>query len=91
MGDAGSPRSGQFHHPVWYSVGGIVTLNYDLLVEYALGSRGFNYGAIGEVLRGRGPYPVSLWRNPVALSGRIPLAKLLVGHAGEVHGRSPGA
>ena len=55
---------------------GIVTLNYDLLVEYALGSRGFNYGRTGEILQGRGPYPVSQWRNPVALSGGLPLAKL---------------
>lgn len=55
---------------------GIVTLNYDLLVEYALGSRGFNYGRTGEILQGRGPYPVSQWRNPVALTGRLPLAKL---------------
>ena len=55
---------------------GIVTLNYDLLVEYALGSKGFNYGTCGEVLQGRGPYPVSQWRNPVALSGRVPVAKL---------------
>lgn len=55
---------------------GIVTLNYDLLVEYALGSQGFNYGTFGEILQGRGPYPVSQWRNPVALSGRLPLAKL---------------
>jgi len=55
---------------------GIVTLNYDLLVEYALGSRGFNHGVSGEVLRGRGPYPVSQWRNPVRLTGRLPFAKL---------------
>jgi hypothetical protein len=55
---------------------GIVTLNYDLLVEYALGSQGFNYGNCGEILQGRGPYPVSQWRNPVALTGRLPVAKL---------------
>jgi hypothetical protein len=55
---------------------GIVTLNYDLLLEYALGSKGFNYGVPGEVLQGRGPYPVSQWRNPVRLTGRLPLAKL---------------
>jgi hypothetical protein len=55
---------------------GIVTLNYDLLVEYALGSQGFNYGKCGEILQGRGPYPVSQWRNPVALIGRLPVAKL---------------
>lgn len=55
---------------------GIVALNYDLLVEYALGSRGFNYGNFGEILTGRGPYPVSQWLNPVRLTGRIPIAKL---------------
>lgn len=55
---------------------GIVTLNYDLLVEYALGSQGFNYGTWGEVLQGRGPYPVSQWRSPVTLSGRLSVAKL---------------
>jgi hypothetical protein len=55
---------------------GIVTTNYDLLVEYSLGSKGFNYGSVGEVLQGRGPYPVSQWRNPVTLHGRLPLAKL---------------
>ncbi|MDO8585639.1 MAG: SIR2 family protein [Armatimonadota bacterium] len=55
---------------------GVVTLNYDLLVEYALGSRGFNYGITGEILQGRGPYPVSQWRNPVTLVGHLPLAKL---------------
>jgi hypothetical protein len=55
---------------------GIITLNYDLLVEYALGSAGFNYGDVGEILTGRGPYPVSQWRNPVRLVGRLPIAKL---------------
>ena len=55
---------------------GIVTTNYDMLVEYALGTKGFNYGVPSEVLRGRGPYPVSQWRNPVRLEGEIPLAKI---------------
>jgi hypothetical protein len=55
---------------------GILTTNYDLLVEYALGTRGFNYGSPGEVLQGRGAYPVSQWRNPVTLTGRTPLAKV---------------
>lgn len=26
---------------------GLITANYDLLVEYALGSKGFNYGVVG--------------------------------------------
>jgi hypothetical protein len=55
---------------------GILTTNYDMLVEYALGTKGFNYGHPGEVLFGRGPYPVSTWHNPVRLRGRLPIAKL---------------
>jgi len=58
------------------AVSGIVTTNYDMVVEYALGSNGFNYGEPGEVLRGRGAYPVSTWRNPVVLLGMTPLAKI---------------
>jgi hypothetical protein len=53
---------------------GIVTTNYDLLVEYALGSRGFNYGVLGEVLHGPGAHPMR--QKPVVLSGSTPLAKL---------------
>jgi hypothetical protein len=59
-----------------WRVAGIITTNYDLLVEYALGTKGFNYGIKGERLIGRGPYPVSQWLNPVALKGDIPVAKL---------------
>ncbi len=59
-----------------FQLAGIITLNYDLLVEYALGSAGFNYGANDEILQGRGPYPVSQWRNPLRLTGQLPLAKL---------------
>jgi len=55
---------------------GIITTNYDMLVEYALGTKGFNYGVPGEVLTGRGAYPVSQWLNPVRLTGSIPLAKI---------------
>jgi hypothetical protein len=55
---------------------GILTTNYDLLVEYALGTKLFNYGRPGEVLKGRGAYPVSQWRNPVAPEGSIALAKM---------------
>ena len=55
---------------------GVVTTNYDLLIEYALGTRGFNYGSVGERLYGRGPYPLSQWRNPVVLRGELPLAKV---------------
>jgi len=62
-----------FHSPF---LAGIITTNYDMLVEYALGTKGFNYGLRNQVLTGRGPYPVSQWRNPVRLEGEIPLAKI---------------
>jgi len=55
---------------------GIVTTNYDLLIEYALGTKRFNYGIVNEVLTGRGPYPVSQWLHPVQLKGNIQLAKI---------------
>lgn len=55
---------------------GIVTPNYDLLIEYALGTKGYHYGIEGEFLIGRGPYPLSQWRRPVQLTGKIALAKL---------------
>lgn len=55
---------------------GIITTNYDLLAEYALGTKLFNYGHQGERLTGRGAYPVSQWKNPVMLRGTIPLAKV---------------
>lgn len=58
------------------SSSGIVTSNYDLVVEYALGTKVFNYGIRNQILSGRGPYPVSTWRNPVRLRGSIPLAKI---------------
>ena len=57
-------------------LGGIITTNYDMLVEYALGTKGFNYGVPKEVLSGRGPYPVSQWLHPVTLTGQLPLAKI---------------
>lgn len=58
------------------SLAGIVTTNYDMLLEFALGTRAFNYGIRNESLTGRGPYPLSEWRNPVVLTGRLPLAKI---------------
>ncbi len=57
-------------------ISGVLTTNYDLLVEYALGTKLFNYGRRGEVLSGRGTYPLSQWRNPVGLTGPISVAKL---------------
>src|SRR5215210_3488374 len=57
-------------------VSGVLTTNYDLLVEYAFGTKLFNYGHRGEVLLGPGSYPVSQWRNPVTLTGPISIAKM---------------
>jgi len=48
-----------------FGLQGVITTNYDLIIEYALGTKGFNYGDVGEILQGRGPYPVSQWHNPV--------------------------
>lgn len=50
----------------------ILTANYDLLVEYALGTKGFHYGRPGECI-GRTPYP---YIQPVYVTGRVPLLKL---------------
>src|SRR6266498_5147183 len=55
---------------------GIITTNYDLVLEYALGTRGYNYGIRGQRLIGRGAYPVSQWIKPVILSGDISIAKI---------------
>lgn len=56
---------------------GILTTNYDMLVEYAFGTKGFNYGVLNQPLYGRGPYPVYVWnRGPVRLTGEVPLVKL---------------
>jgi hypothetical protein len=58
-------------------ISGIVTPNYDLLVEYALGTTGFNYGVKGESLTGRGKNPWFLWQgsNP-QLVGEVRVAKI---------------
>jgi hypothetical protein len=66
---------------------GIITTNYDLLAEYALGTRLFNYGRFGEVLTGRGAYPVSQWRNPVTLRGSTRLAKMHGSISWDTNGR----
>ncbi|MFB0523693.1 MAG: hypothetical protein ACETV1_08075, partial [Candidatus Bathyarchaeia archaeon] len=58
------------------SLAGIITTNYDMIVEYSLGTKGFNYGVTNQTLIGRGPYPVSQWRYPVTLKGETPLAKI---------------
>lgn len=51
---------------------GIVTTNYDLIPEYALGTRGFNYGKIGEQI-GYTPYP---YPSPVRAVGSTSISKL---------------
>ena len=63
----------RFYNP---SLVGIITTNYDMLVEYALGTKSFNYGIPNQTLTGRGPYPVSQWKNPVTLKGKVQLAKI---------------
>ena len=57
-------------------ISGIITTNYDLLIEYSLGTKGYNYGIRDQKLTGRGAYPVSQWQKPVMLSGNISVAKL---------------
>jgi len=58
------------------SMSGIITTNYDMLLEYAMGTKVFNYGIRHEQLTGRGPYPVSTRLNPIVLKGRISPAKI---------------
>lgn len=56
---------------------GVVTTNYDLLVEYAIGTAAFNYGRPGEALVGRGKNPWFPWQGiPVELTGSLRLAKI---------------
>lgn len=56
---------------------GILTCNYDTIVECALGMSGFNYGVIGEKLTGRGINPLFPWQNAhLNVTGSIPLVKL---------------
>ncbi len=56
---------------------GVVTTNYDLVVELALGTHGFAYETPGESLAGSSkPFPTSpRYQNP-QLKGPIPYAKL---------------
>ena len=57
-----------------WAISGIVTPNYDLVPEYALGSRRFNYGRPGERLVGRGRH--HLEGHPVVLQGPVRVAKV---------------
>jgi len=71
------PRPGaEFLSSIVGGCSGIITTNYDMLVEYSLTTRGFNYGMPGEQLRGRGPYPLAEWLHPITLTGLVPLAKI---------------
>jgi hypothetical protein len=71
-------RARQFlQHVCEVPINGIVTPNYDLLVEHALGTSAFHYGERGEILYGRGKDRGFPWRGawPI-LTGHIPLAKI---------------
>lgn len=68
---------------------GVVTTNYDLLVEYALGTLGFHHGVDGERLAGRGAYPISQWRKPAVLRGKTALAKVHGSISWSMNGRHP--
>jgi hypothetical protein len=72
----GIKKAREFIHLFYGHLAGIITPNYDTLVEYSLGAKEFNYGVPNQTLTGRGPYPVSSWRNPITLKGKIPLAKI---------------
>lgn len=61
---------------VGLSISGIITTNYDMVLEYILGTKGFNYGIPNQELVGRGPYPLANWQNPVRLTGNTKLAKI---------------
>jgi len=57
----------------------ILTTNYDLLIEYALGTSGFNYGIYGQQLVGRGKNPVFPWQGgPTLLKGLYQSLKFMV-------------
>jgi hypothetical protein len=57
-----------------FCLDGIITTNYDLLIEYALGSKLFNYGKSNQWLKGyKGRLGISSW---VLLKGHLPLAKI---------------
>lgn len=73
---SGMEKTTRFLQGFGNDLAGIATTNYDMVVEYALGTKGFHYGSPGEVLKGRGAYPLSEWTNPITLKGRMPLAKI---------------
>lgn len=58
---------------------GVVSLNYDLLVEKVLGPAGFHYGGLPQpqVCTGRAssPFPRDRAREPLELTGAVPVWK----------------
>ena len=64
------------------AVSGIVTTNYDLVVEKLLGPRptgrlgGFNYGERGELLKGRQQLSSRWGYGPISVDGAVSLLKL---------------
>jgi hypothetical protein len=59
------------------SLEGIITTNYDLLIEYSLGTKGFNYGQKMQELYGNWAMPIRRLKEwPVTLKGDLPLIKL---------------
>lgn len=67
-----------------YGTPAILTANYDLLVEYALSTKGFHYGKPGEHI-GSTPHPHI---QPVYVTGRVPLLKLHGSLSWSVEGKS---
>lgn len=56
---------------------GIITTNYDLVVEYSLGTKYFHYSSQGEAVKGRGHnYVFPAHHTPVILKGAITLSKI---------------
>lgn len=56
---------------------GILTTNYDLLIEYTLGTKSFHYGKKMQELYGQWAMQIRRWRDgPVILRGDLPLIKL---------------
>ncbi len=70
------------HHLQQTDLVGIVTMNYDIVVEKLLGPRkfgrlgGFNYGQVGDLLIGRHYTSSQGAYGPVEMTGRVPLAKV---------------
>jgi len=67
-----------FNNLPWQNLEGILTTNYDLVIEYALGTKRFFYGDRPRLLHGppRAYTTAAKQRYPVYLTGKIPIAKL---------------